>query len=184
MWIFSCDPPLHWILCAWDFTPFLHLSPSTLWMLGWSMVGPHLSPTCPLVPPLSFSCLGFFSQRDFALVSQLSPTTPWILCPRDFTLVFYCCLGCSESECSGSHDFTLAFHSSMCFLLHLGFFARMIVHLSPTCTCVSHLLLRIFNFFVTCGLLVSDFAPGRQQEFQISNHGASDSGTTNFARSQ
>ena len=163
------------------FLPLVSQYALDAWLVnGWSALVSHLSACLPAVSV-------FFAGMILHLSPSCLPLHPGFSA-RDFTLVFHCCLMhpiCSECECSGSYDFTLAFHSSpICFLLHLGFFARMIVHLSPTCTCVSHLLLCISNFFVTCGLLVSDLASRRQQEFQISNHGASNSGTANFARSQ
>ena len=109
--------------------------------------------------------------RQRSMEFQLSPTTLWIFCLHDtcFPLV-PTCLPFVPQYTLDAHDFTLVFHFSTGFLLHSGFFARMILHLSPTCTCVAHLLLCISYFSVTCGLLVSDFTSGRQQEFQISNY--------------
>ena len=104
--------------------------------------------------PLVSTCLRVHSgcsecsgPDDFTLVSQLSPTTLWILCPHDFTLVSNLSRLVSQhtldalsiypgpqspskvscSYCSGPHDFQLVSH----FASHYtGFSARMISPLS------------------------------------------------------
>ena len=129
----------------------------------------HLSPTCLPVPGFSVRVISHWSPTYL----NLSPST----------------------LCSSLHDFHL---------FPMGRFALSAVpppHQPPStnhrlqplqtsdslpawcCACLPHALVSsIFyfvfpTFLVTCGWLVSDFASGWQQEFQISNYWASDSGT-------
>ena len=116
---------------------------------------PQLS---PLVAPLSPSCLPLHSPHHFPLVVSRYTMSLWILCPHDFRLV-----SPPSTLDALVRDFAIVSHWSP---TTLGILCP---HDSPTCTCVSHFL-RISHFFGTCGLLVSDFASGRQQEFQISKY--------------
>ena len=148
--------------------PAPDLSPSTLWMLCRTIL--HVSPTCL---PLDFLCLAgsfkFVSHlsprcpRGFKLISHLSqsPTTVWILCPRDFRLVSTCLhfspntlsmpwvlwpawfsqeLSPIALEIFCAHDFKLvSTHLHLpppCVPVHLGCsecFGPLISHLFPSC---------------------------------------------------
>ena len=111
------SPTMLWMLGPRDFTFVSHLSPLVLC--------PHdlnMSPTCLRVSPTRLPLDSGCSARMFLhvhlspLVSHLSPTRLWMLCPHDFTSVSY-----------------LSPLVSQCTLDALSALVRMISHLSHTC---------------------------------------------------
>ena len=166
--LFSCQRL--WILWPCDFRLISHLSPSTLcmlcvlssaWFRAWIS---HVCPTCLPVRSGCSECSG-----PHCMISHLSSTCLPIV-PQ------YILDALSALIRMNSHLSSTLLPLVSCYI-HSGFFARMILHWFPTGACVSHFSRCVFHFFVTCGLLVFDFACGRQQECQISNYWASDSGT-------
>ena len=153
----NLSPSMLWMLCPHDFTFVSHLSPLVLCPhdLHWPPTGLrlypnclpldsgcsapmilHLSPTCLRLSPTCLSTLWMLCRHDFTLVSNLSPSMLWMLCPHDFTFISHL-----SPLVLCPHDLHwpptgLRLYPT-CLPLDSGCFAHMILHLSPTCLCLS-----------------------------------------------